>query len=463
MKIKIFLGVTLSMVLLNACSSYEEAPLTQEPVADKPLAVEHVPVEKACSILNGIISSPAVQENATRGVTVSPSNVKAFNADGEMLTRTDNDDARYYLMDIPELEMYAIMGAHTTVPPLMVLANGSANAPEVQEVNELKNYIANLPNTPSNWVIPTDPVVPIDTTKFKLIRVYDYDNATYTLLNGVTPIDMKWGQDYPYNMRYPDGYNDKGQYYQHAFVCCGAMSIAMVMTHPKYRPDITINGHKMDWQRMWNFKYEDYATLYPDRFGDIVENHISELLWTLSTPENLDVDFGQYGSYCWLSDIAPVLSKFGIDCEHPCIPYSLTALESEIGQGYPVIIDGSIVPQKPEDSGSHIWIVSAILKAEVPYELRTNSMVQEPDYGLDPVTGIQEFTLLHHNWGWAKCRREGQEGWDYNGYYLESSKIVSGNDIYFDEDFGFVINRPDGWGTYNNFTIWTGLRKRTNQ
>lgn len=121
MNYKTLLGVALNMVLLNACSSYEEAPPTQEPIADKPLAVEHVPVEKACSILNGIISTSAVPDNATRGVTVSPTNVTAYNAEGEMLTRADNDEARYYLMDIPELEMYAIMGAHTTVPPLLVL------------------------------------------------------------------------------------------------------------------------------------------------------------------------------------------------------------------------------------------------------------------------------------------------------------------------------------------------------
>ncbi len=114
----------MSVVLLNACSSYEDTPTVQEQSNDKPIAMEHVPVEKACSILNGIISSPAVQENATRGVTVSPANATAFNAAGEVLTRADNDEARYYLMDIPELGMYAIMGAHTTVPPLLVLANG---------------------------------------------------------------------------------------------------------------------------------------------------------------------------------------------------------------------------------------------------------------------------------------------------------------------------------------------------
>lgn len=95
MKVKRFLWGALGLLLLNACASYEEAP-PQEPVADKPLAVEHVPVEKACSILNGIISSPAVQENATRGITVSPDNVTAYTAEGEVLTRADNDEARYY-------------------------------------------------------------------------------------------------------------------------------------------------------------------------------------------------------------------------------------------------------------------------------------------------------------------------------------------------------------------------------
>lgn len=89
-------------------------------------------------------------------------------------------------------------------------------------------------------------------------------------------------------------------------------------------------------------------------------------------------------------------------------------------------------------------------------------MIAPPDYGLKPEIGIEEFTLLHHNWGWAKAKRPGEEGWDYSGYYLESSKIVSGKDLFFDDDFGIVFNRPDGWGTYHNFSLWAGLRKRTN-
>lgn len=447
-------GVAMSVVLLNACSSYEDPPPTQEPTTDKPLAMEHVPVEKACSILNGILSSPVVQENTTRGITVSPANVTAFNADGEMLTRANNDEARYYLMDIPELEMYAIMGAHTTVPPLLVLANGSANAEPVHEDDELKNYIANLPNTPDNWIISTDPIVPIDTTSFQTTYVYDYDNATFTLLNGVTPIDMAWGQNSPYNMRCQGGFRKDGTPYEHGAVCCGAMSIAMVMTHPKFRPDITINGVKLDWQKMWNFKYEDYRELYPDRFAGVLENHITALFELLSSEENLDVNWeDEYLTTCSLSDIARVIRKYGIET-NGYIPYKYESLAEEIGQGYPVLIAGF-------SPSGHIWICSAILKADVPYKIVP--VVNDPSMpGFVIESGIRTFNLLHHNWGWAKDTHLEQEYGivtDYNGYYFESSEIQSGKGLKFDEDFGLVIRKSRNWGTYSDLLIWTGLRQ----
>ncbi len=321
----------------------------------------------------------------------------------------------------------------------------------------MKNYIANLPNTPSNWIIPIDSAsvdpIPVDTTSLnnRAVYVYDYDNATYTLLNGVLPIDMKWGQDSPYNMRSPGDYNEKGEWYDHAFVCCGAMSIAMVMTHPKYRPDITVDGHKLDWQRMWNFKYQDYATLYPEQFGGVVENHISALFELLSLPENLNVNWGQYGSTCYVDRIAPVLSKYGVNCEKNFVPYSMDLLTSEIGQGYPVIMFGT-TEIRPGVKGGHAWIVSAILKAEVPYKLVP--FLDEFDIVLD--SGIRTFNLLHHNWGWAKSN----EGLDYNGYYFESDTVVSGKGLKFDENFGLVVRKPNGWGTYSDFRVYAGLRKK---
>ncbi len=459
---RMLLGVAMSVVLLSACSSYEDSPLPQEPTTDKPLAMEHVPVEKACTILNGIITSPAVQENTTRGVTVSPTNATAFNAEGEMLTRADNEEARYYLMDIPELGMYAIMGAHTTVPPLLVLANGSATAEPIHEDDELKNYIANLPNTPNNWTIPIDtmPVgpVPVDTTSlnFKTTYVYDYDNATFTLLNGVTPIDMAWGQHSPYNMRCPGGFREDGSYYEHGAVCCGAMSIAMLMTHPKYRPDITINGVKLDWQKMWNFKYENYRELYPERFTGILENHISALFELLSSEKNLNVNWKhEWLSTCYSSDIMKVIQKYGIECTGGHIPYNYESLAEDISNGYPVMIDGYT------NEGGHIWICSAILKADIPYKIVP--VVNDPSMpGFVIESGIRTFNLLHHNWGWAKDTHLEQDYGivtDYNGYYFESSEIQSGKGLKFDEDFGLVIRKSRSWGTYSNLHIWKGLRQ----
>ncbi len=459
----------MSVVLLSACTSYEESPRIQEPTTDKPPAMEHVPVEKACSILNGILSSPVVQENATRGVTVSPSNATAFNADGEMLTRADNEEARYYLMDIPELEMYAIMGAHTTVPPLLVLANGSANAPEVQEEDELKNFIANLPNSPDNWNLSTDPT-PVDTTSFdyQTTFVYDYDNATFNLLNGVTPVDMKWGQHSPYNMYNEGGVDDDGPY-DHGAVCCVAMSMAMVMTHPKIlhyvsvlKPNISSyvigTGHFVaywdnffspNWQKMWNFKETEYAGIYPDRFGTIIETDIAPLLTRLCI--DLNVTWGRNTSFAYSDDIESVLSEYIVSCKNPMIPYSIEAIEHEISQGYPVIISGDVT-----GGAGHVWVCSAILEARVPYKVVP--VVQDPDFEIVIDSGIRTLNFLHHNWGWGRSVQKGEERWDYNGYYAESDTIISGKGLKYDEDFSIVVNKPNGWGTYHGFTIWTGIR-----
>lgn len=141
------LGLVLSLVLLSACSLYEESPVVQDLKGGMELTVGHVPVNTVCNMLTKVLASPAVKSASTRNVTVSPANVMAYNAQGELLTRAEDQEARYYLVTIPELEMYAITGAHSTVPPLLVLAEGVPQTSYLHFEDELENHVVNLPNS----------------------------------------------------------------------------------------------------------------------------------------------------------------------------------------------------------------------------------------------------------------------------------------------------------------------------
>lgn len=207
---------------------------------------------------------------------------------------------------------------------------------------------------------------------------------------------------------------------------------------------------------MWNFKYEDYRELYPERFAGVLEDQISALFELLSSKENQYVYYkDENTSLCSSFDIMRVLEKYGIECTDDRMPYKYEYLAEEISNGYPVMIDGS------SNDGGHVWICSAILKADIPYKVVP--VVEDPSMpGFVVESGVRTFNLLHHNWGWAKDRRlEKDYGiiTDYNGYYYESSIIKSGKGIKFDEDFGLVIHKSQGWGTYSNLNIWKGLRQ----
>lgn len=296
-------------------------------------------------------------------------------------------------------------------------------------------------------MIPVDPIVLIDTTTLnKPIKVYDYENANYTLRNGVQPISLQWRQHAPYNMC-----NPSGEYYEHAAVCCVAMSMAMVMSHPRYRPELLINGQPIDWEKIWRYKYYGIEFEYPELcLDDVLENQLAPLFTQLCY--DLGVEWGEDTSWANTNYITPVFNNYDISVANSDDSYSFAKMENEIGQGYPVIIKG----YEPFYGAGHAWVCSAVLYADVPYKV---VLYVEPPYGgvsedeLILETGVSHFSLLHHNWGWnPKC----------TGYYLNAEKIVSGQDIFFDENFDVVkiSNKHQGWSTYQDFRIWTGIRKR---
>lgn len=430
----------VTVLITVGCSSADEMPQIKEE-SQEVIAPGHVSRDVSCRILNKVLAQANFKtSDGICDITrmANENDCRAYNAAGEELTRADEEDARFYVFNIGTEGDYAIMGAHTTVPPMLVLATGTSQ-PDSNDSVGFKNAITNLPHN-----LPVIDSIGVDKTEF--VKCYDYSNAEYSLVNGVEPLTYKWGPHAPWNTEnaYLKPNPDNVANYANN---CSCIAMAMILTNEHYRPK-SFNGENFpDWDLVSAYKYEGIIL---DSFS--TNNGLSavvHLIHFLSQEKLMNVcDWGKWTSYNSTGSIKPAFANLGYQVQE--MPFNGKEISSSIEAGYPVFVLGQKLDG--EDAGPcHSWVVSAILKAKVPYYyVAVNDFTApEPDV---PITYFYETqTLVHHNWGWA-----GQG----DGFYFDAIEIQSGQDVILDDSFNIIkaIDRHHGWGLYGNLSFFKDKR-----
>lgn len=441
----------LLFVLFTMISCSNENEVIPEPYPNAELANGHVPVAVQRENLRKILANPQISQSIVTPETraaIDLNHVQSFGRDGQPLTRSQEEDAFFYLFDLDGMGNYALMGANVTIPPLLAIVDKDKDISEEMRkvIAEQEPDLANFPESLEGIAIggATDSAI----NNEDIVKVYDYYNADYTLV-GRRPLTNKWNQLSPFNtlMPYVTSYN----YSQvHAAVGCLPLSVALIMSDPIYNiqpfgsEQITFNWGKM-------LQYETMGQEATDPSFDKVVNEDFPTLFKILTERQYNniyiTAYREWSSLAATSSAAGTFRNFGLT-NNGFVSYNLDDVIEALSQGYPILMAG--YDPDSEDGSGHAWVCSAAIKAKVPYTYRLKSELgtaMPPDIMWE----IEDKILLHHNFGWSgNC----------NGYYL--------TDMSIDTSLGGVLNdnltpnrrKPEkGWGNFKDLDILINKNK----
>lgn len=438
-----FAFIALMATLTSACSSETEIPM-DEP-QNETMSVCHVPLSIQQQNLSKIFSDPQIAESVLGTQTRASlrfNNVQSFDRKGNPLTRAQEEDAYYYLFDLDGQGNYALMGANTTVPPLLAIVNKDKNITDEMRklIADDVPALANFPESLNGVVI--DGGGEISTTD-TLIKVYDYKNAQFQLM-GRRPLTNKWNQWAPFSDMMPSCYNyNENHFVPHAAVGCAPLAAAMIMCDPIYNikpyKGLTFNWSKMLQYETMNLEATDAS------FQGVASYDFPKLFETLTSSENNNFEvseLGEYSTWTWNSGAARTFRNFGLS-NSGLEPYDSLKMVQALKEGYPLYISGYSDSEVKNKQGGHAWVCSAVLKATVPVTYIFKSQLSERI----PETAVwisEEKVLFHHNFGW---------GGNCNGYYYIDMRINTGLGVVLNDNFTPNTKRPkdnEWWGDYNN-------------
>lgn len=152
-------------------------------------------MEQARNRLQKILAQPTMGKTMSKSshgaVCMNIRGGRAFDRNGNELTRAEEDSSYYYVFDIDNYGGYAIMGARFPLPEIVAICSGSdkvSNA-SLKDIEKNGLPVANLPNNLPVVEIDTNSKLATEDVQF----IYDYDNITYTA--DIQPITNKWGKE----------------------------------------------------------------------------------------------------------------------------------------------------------------------------------------------------------------------------------------------------------------------------
>ena len=401
-----------------------------------------ITIEEAEQTLMQIMQSMA-STKSTESIERKITDRYSIGLKASTLTKSNDNIPYIHVFNFENEAGFAIMSADKRVTPLLSYAL-KGNLDKDKEIDNpgLATYMSLLEEYVDN-------VITIDTMQLRLDTV-DWNYAGIpdfaVMINGYCPV--KWGQEYPYNYYCPteDG--------QNTLTGCVATAVAQLMCTYRY-PD-SYNGYEFDWQEMIDSKKIIEGTAGFDGLvyflgePDAGMHQIARLMQQLGLPENLDMNYGKYGSGASMTSILRTLENFGyakgaiylsrawFKGEH------LEEISSELEKGYYCLVSGAKKTRDEEgnltDTGIfHCWLLHGIMTL---YDISNAGTIN------DEIEGKDYFLC---NFGW--------DGYA-DGFYLAEV---------FDTDSGPVfpdpVNPPDkdrGGGDYS-YELSYIYKIRTNQ
>lgn len=349
----------------------------------------HISMNQARNRLNMLLDKSIIKSQSSALTANVITDSKAYNEKGEILTRAEEQNALYYVFYIGNEGSYAIMSATDQLPELIAFSEGEKGKGEANKTDsKFMSYLSSLPDSLTIEGLVTDPILTADSLAYQF-----YNNeTTYELLNDVKPMDIKWGDGYPFICPF-DFSSEKPPR------GIPAVTTAMYLTHPNMRPtiekpyDYMVVAGDTDphyaWEDMYKIKnasdsvYAVAPTLARYNIGILLRH-----TWRLFGNPN---DYDQWSQGIFYDELIPRLSptfentfgvRGGIREE-----FDVNKAASEIGQGYPILI----INYGPNDG--NMWVSDAVLVQKTPYVLYNPRTLMVID------RGTRVMYLFHCNWG----------------------------------------------------------------
>lgn len=163
MKANIVLSILMAcfVISLASCSSEHDGTLSSFPDVNDVMNERHISMDQAKKRLGQIITNRAFSSDSQQKTFKAINNGVAYGEDGEILTRNNENQALYYVFDIGTEGEYAIMGASTQLPELIVYSQGDNNSgDDSQNYGNYASYLSSLRDslTINLPLISTDPI-----------------------------------------------------------------------------------------------------------------------------------------------------------------------------------------------------------------------------------------------------------------------------------------------------------------
>lgn len=408
------------LMVISSCSSIDNEQGIYPPSGQENTSG----VSKAKERLVKILNNPTVKaayELRHDYMSSDLSEGRPLDAKGQILTRANDNEARYYVFDIDDYGGYAIIGNSPDLPELIALSVGTDEISKGSQ-EDIDAHGEGVINLPSNIALIGTDSATIDkpSTEFDPNVKITRDSVSYQFVGPARPLFAQWGCEYPYNNMLPT--DDIGR---HANAGCVCIAIAQLLTYKDYQP-IYNQGYRSEIHFNWDL-ISRYASKHmedqPGEMCNVGKNHIAPLCSLLNTPNNLNPIFRwDKASLVFIYDIKHTLAKFGI--YRQLVDYDINKVLTEMKDGEPVLISG----------GGHTWVIDAVME-ETSYYTSTWRETGEV------INHYKETRyLLHCNWGWdGKCN-----GYFYSELFNPSKRPV----IPAIDQNGNQSNEP-GWETEN--------------
>lgn len=370
-RIHYYLGIIAMIAMSASCSSDEPAA----PIADNNIETDAnflsvddalVNARKAFKVMLG------KEKSSTRADVDAEMFIPASKTRG-----TGESLYGYYVINYGNGDGFALVSADRRRVPVLALSDeGSMHLSDTTSIPGLSWYLNDhLAAMEASGSISI-PSIPVDTT------LHQFDPYLYPVRTDyceplITGFRSKFHQEWPYN-KYCPTINGK-----RTFVGCGPLALGTIVSYYKY-PSI-IEGHKMNWNDMYQQIYHDSWSILFRIMGD------TQYLSAQYT-ENEGTGVNSANRF------VKALEKLGYS-DRAFISFSSYEMQKQLEKKRPVYLRGDCT------AGGHAWVADG--GYQIYYRRAT---IDDPNH-------LQQDYYYHIIWGW---------GGSANGYFLYTSTTLGG-------------------------------------
>lgn len=204
------------------------------------------------------------------------------------------------------------------------------------------------------------------------------------LIHQVAPlVKVEWGQGRPYNFCAKEILDSTTNSYKKAYLGCGPLSIAMVMSVYKYPK--SIKGKTIDWDKFVEMNKISYKS-----DSTYTEDELDVFNFLRVVADSVNAKWGLSGTSIKVPNVPLCFKRLGYSsASNFTYDFSSLDLVKMINEGNPVLIGGSTELDK-DAVYSHMWVCDGYKNYQISQWRNGKQLL------------VRRFKRLFHcNWGWS--------------------------------------------------------------